>query len=281
MTIASAIRNTSNNKLIPFPTRRNRDIAESAERLPAQPHPLVSLSEPARFLGEIGSLMLSSPLLRFAPKGQGQPVMTLPGLLGADGSTAVIRRWLNRWGYQAHPWELGRNFPLRPEMFRDPDATQQFHDKMVERALDRIKTIHDQSGQKVSLVGWSLGGVYANKLAQDHADLLERVVTLGSPLGDPRGTIVYPLIRRYNGGEDRATAEHYQEWIDSCRGESPRPVPVTVIYSHVDGFVHVDQAKLDGIDNIEHVHVPSSHVGMGFHPWVMWAIAKALSQSTQ
>ena len=78
---------------------------------PEPPELWHSLSEGARALLEVNQLLLSRALLQRMPRGDGHPVMTLPGFGGADGCMAPLRSWLNRWGYDARPWNLGRNFP--------------------------------------------------------------------------------------------------------------------------------------------------------------------------
>lgn len=82
------------------------------------------------------------PLLGFAPHGDGQPVLVLPGFLCNDATTAPLRRYLSHLGYQAHGWELNRNLGLRTTGSKGG------------KLLKRLDALHTQSGEKVSVVGW-------------------------------------------------------------------------------------------------------------------------------
>src|SRR5262250_910225 len=136
---------------------------------PSPPSLIYALSEPGRFFLEINRLLLLHPLLRQARHGDGHPVMVLPGFLAADGSTAALRHYLSGWGYDTHGWGLGRNFGLRRT---DPD----FENRLAERVGAMVR----RAGRKVSLVGWSLGGVLARELARNCPEHVRSVITLGS-----------------------------------------------------------------------------------------------------
>ena len=110
------------------------------------PSPLLALSELPRAIVEFGSIPLAAPLLLMASRGDGHPVLVIPGFTTTDRSTSVLRRYLTRLGYDAHAWELGRNL--------GPRAIGQQGEKLIAR----LEQIHASTGKKVSLVGWSLGG---------------------------------------------------------------------------------------------------------------------------
>src|SRR6266404_4798051 len=105
----------------------------------------------ARGIFEFNASLWLSPLLMRAPKGDGHPVLTLPGFLASDLSMAPMRRYLKELGYDTYAWKMGRNFggvsSLRGAL------------------RDRLTEIHETTGRKVSIIGWSLGGVYARDLA--------------------------------------------------------------------------------------------------------------------
>src|SRR3981081_3685601 len=103
------------------------------------------------------SLVLSPGLMR-APKGDGHPVLTLPGFLASDVSMAPMRRYLKEIGYDPYAWKMGRNIGGVS--------------RMRAALRDRLAEIHAMTGRKVSLVGWSLGGVYARDLAQQAPDMV-------------------------------------------------------------------------------------------------------------
>ena len=126
---------------------------DSLDTSPSPPSWLWALLEAPRALTEATALMSARALLQKLPAGDGHAVMTLPGFLASDRSMRTVRRYLRDWEYDAHRWEMGRNLGLSLE--RD-----------VEALLDqRLQEIHERSGDKVSLIGWSLGGMLARELA--------------------------------------------------------------------------------------------------------------------
>ena len=135
-------------------------MANRPSQSPAFPLPFL---EPFRAFWELSSVPAGSALLSFAPDGDGHPVLTLPGFLGGDGSMSVIRRYLRSKNFDPHPWLLGRN---------EGPHTSGEGGVLVDQ---RINELYEASGgRKVSLVGWSLGGVYARRLASERAGFLRR-----------------------------------------------------------------------------------------------------------
>ena len=116
------------------------------DRVYRRPDRRLLLAEGPRVLAEITSLMSASAFLYQAPRGDGHPVLLMPGLGGGDGSTTVLRGFLSSLGYQSHPWNLGTN--------RGPGMP----DLLVNLAT-RLDEVFAAAGErKVSIVGWSLGG---------------------------------------------------------------------------------------------------------------------------
>ena len=134
------------------------------------PRALLSALELPRTMLEVGSLVASAAYLQLVARGDGHPVVVLPGFTASDQSTRVLRQYLRSIGYDARPWNLGRNLGLR-----EVGAFDALHAQ-----VDRIT---QQAGQTVSLVGWSLGGVHARNLAKRAPEQVRQVITLGSPLG--------------------------------------------------------------------------------------------------
>lgn len=122
-----------------------------------------------RVFAELGTLAPAIPALLSAPRGDGHAVLVLPGVLTGDESTLVIRRYLEELGYAAHPWKQGHNW----------GPSRELHDKL--RA--RLKELYDRYGRRLSIVGWSLGGIFARELAREFPFAVRQVVTLGSPFG--------------------------------------------------------------------------------------------------
>ena len=161
------------------------DGAATEEQRLRPPSLFLMLAE-ARGLFELNSSLLLSPLLLRAPKGDGHPVLALPGFLASDLSMAPMRRYLKELGYDTHAWNMGRNLG---GVASKRGALR-----------DLLRRIHDQTGRKVSLVGWSLGGVYARDLALQMPDMVRSVITLGSPFAnDIRATNATRLYEALSG----------------------------------------------------------------------------------
>ncbi len=237
------------------------------------PRTLYALLEFGRAVQEIASLVPANGWLSRLPRGDGQPVMTLPGFGGADGSTALLRRYIARWGYEAHPWELGRN--LDPASARDMGGVLDFMNEVVRVVGNRLHAIRKKSGQRVSLVGWSLGGLYSRQLAAAYPDLVRQVITLGTPFGDPRSTIVWPIMRRFIDSPEPPEAD-MARWMQMAK--APLEVPLSIIWSRTDGFVHPRIACEREGPLTENIHVCSSHAGFGGNPLAFYVVADRLAQ---
>ncbi|MDR3388449.1 MAG: alpha/beta fold hydrolase [Rudaea sp.] len=221
------------------------------------PSALLLAMESRAFL-EWTACIATWPLLGCAAKGDGHPVLVLPGLTAGDASTWPLRRFLEGLGYAAYPWELGLNCGPR--------------DGVVRKLLARIRSIHREHGRKVSLVGWSLGGAMARALAVREPLRVRSVTTLGSPLGGhPKASNAWRLF----------------ELVSGVRADDPRlralmrrhpPVPTTSILSKTDGIVSWPMSVIPQNEKSENIEVSASHFGMGANPAVLWAIADRLSQ---
>ena len=221
------------------------------------PSRLLLLAE-ARALWEAGATLAIWPWLQLAPRGDGHPVLVLPGLVASDGSTRLLRRYLKGRNYDVHGWGLGRNFGPRAGV----------EDAMVKR----IETLYQREGRKVSLVGWSLGGVYARLLANRLPERVRSVITLGSPFaGNPRATNDWRVYEGLSG----------QSAEDAPRMGYVRPtppMPTTSIFSRSDGIVAWRCSVEEIGPTSENIEVLGSHVGLGAHPAVLYAVADRLAQ---
>lgn len=208
--------------------------------------------EPAR-------LFLHGPKLALQPRGNGHPVVVLPGFGAGDISTLPLRGYLRALGHDARGWGLGTN-------------TGDVH-TCVGQMIARVARLADRSERKIPLVGWSLGGVIAREVARDRPDLVEQVITFGSPIiGGPRYT--RPGAAYVANGRDMAAIDA----IIAARNERPITVPITVIYSKGDGVV-AWRACLDHLSpNVEHVEVDTTHLGLGLHHRVYIELARRLSR---
>lgn len=223
----------------------------------APPSRLLQLLE-GRAVWELAATASIWPWLSLAPRGDGHPVLVLPGLVASDISTRVLRRYLRERGYRVHGWGLGRNLGLRAGV--------------EESMFKRLDELHGRYGRTVSLVGWSLGGLYARVLAKQRPAAVRDVITLGSPFaGSPRSTNAWRVYEWASGQRsDDADAQG--------RLKGPLQVPATSIYSRSDGVV-AWPASIDRESAIsENIEVVASHLGLGVHPAVLYAIADRLAQ---
>jgi len=182
-------------------------------------------------------------------------VIVFPGLGAGDLSTAPLRNFLNAQGYETHGWDLGRNLGPR--------------EGVLEKSVARIAEIQKASGRKVSLVGWSLGGIYARELAKALPKIVRSVTTLGTPFGgDPKATNAWRYYQYASG--------HKLDDLDLlARVKEAPPVPTTSIYSRTDGVV---AWQLSHQDESARAEVVASHVGMGLNPIALYAVADRLAQ---
>jgi pimeloyl-ACP methyl ester carboxylesterase len=214
-----------------------------------------------RAIHEFGAFIGALPLLSLAPTGDGHPVLVLPGLVASDSSTRPLRSFLKNRGYAVSGWRQGRNLGLREGV----------RDAMV----DLVHELSDDHGRKVSLVGWSLGGLYARQLAKMMPERVRSVITLGSPFaGDPKATNAW---RVYELASGRRADEEDPRFGGSLA--DPPPVPTTAIFSRTDGICAWQGCKEKPSAKSESIEVESSHCGMGHHPAVVYAVADRLAQA--
>src|SRR5450432_1648025 len=213
-----------------------------------------------RGIFEFNASLLLSPLLMRAPRGDGHPVLTLPGFLASDLSMAPMRRYLRELGYDCYAWEMGRNTGGIA--------------RMRAALRDRLAEIHGATGRKVSIVGWSLGGVYARDLALRAPEMVRYVVTLGSPFAnDVRATNATRLYEALSG----EAVDNDPELRKAIAGDLP--VPTSSIYSRSDGIVNWRTCLLHPSATAENIEVHlASHIGLGVNAAALWAVADRLAQ---
>jgi pimeloyl-ACP methyl ester carboxylesterase len=218
------------------------------------------LTEPSRALAELALHLAARPLVPVLARGDGHPVLVLPGLLADDRSTRPLRAVLRRLGYRVHGWRLGRNI--------GPTA------QCVEGIRSCLRELHERYDRPVSLIGWSLGGIYARELARENPDSVRQVITLSSPFRMARTTQshAHRVFQRYSHLHVEGTR------LPLERNVKPLRVPATSIYSPLDGIV-AWQACLDRPGpRSENIAVIASHLGIGHHPAAIYAVADRLAQ---
>lgn len=193
------------------------------------------------------------PWLSLAPAGDGHPVLVIPGLLMGDTHTLPLRALLASRGHSAQGWGQGINFGHWDVL---PAALEPLLDELCAR-----------TARKASLVGWSIGGLFARELARRRPDLVRMVVTLASGVaGSPHANHVWPLYERMTG--------HPAETLLV----EPPPLPSTSIYSRGDGLANWRTCLQQPGPCWENVEVFSNHHGLGMNPWAAYAVADRLAQ---
>ncbi len=207
----------------------------------------------------------AKPFLSQEPKEDevtgGYPILVIPGFMASDTSTAPLRSLLNRLGYSASDWGLGRNYANLKEL---------------DKLSHQIGQIYQDADDKLTIVGWSLGGVYARRLATLHEDKIRRVITLGSPykhLKAPNyGNWLYQIFQKMRGPKGIEPA-----WVETL--SEPISVPSVAFYSKTDGIVPW-QACMDDQDPTDHknIEVTGSHIGLGVNEEVLSQLLEILRQ---
>jgi pimeloyl-ACP methyl ester carboxylesterase len=209
------------------------------------------------------SVVMNKKLLQRTPRGNGEPVMVLPGLGTNDISTIPLRNFLTDIGYKTYGWEMGLNKGYKPE----------YEDKL----LVRLRKIYLKHHKPVKLIGWSMGGIYAREIAKLEHHAVCQVITMGSPFsgGKSQKTNVNILYRLLNGQKIRDTHDSRANHL----AEAP-PVPSTAIYSKSDGVVSWQYCmEYAEQDNLESIEVKGSHLGLGFNSMVYVILADRLAQN--
>lgn len=201
-----------------------------------------------------------APLSRV--QGDGHPVIVYPGLGAGALTTAHLRSHLANCNLQAYDWELGVN--------TGPDGE---FDAWLPTLAERVREVHARHGRRVSLVGWSLGGVYAREVAKACPDLVRQVVTLATPHRAVGEANHAGTIYKWLGGDTSRLTPALEARI----AQRP-PVPVTSVYSEADGVVCWRGCLEQPAADTENIAVHASHLGMPSHPDVLRIVADRLAQ---
>lgn len=238
--------------------------AEMKANVARAPDRWLAFAEPGRAAMEMFTFLVTRPLLGSLPRGDGHSVLVIPGFLASDSTSAPMRKLLTDLGYDTHGWGLGNNIRIDNARMREME--------------ELVLKLHRDSGRKVSIIGWSLGGLFARELAKISPDSVRQVITLGSPISKDRAhSNSTKLFEFFNGKEP--------EPIKDGRFAEPEiapPVPTTSIYSRTDGIVHWHgsvQRPEAANKRTENVEVYSSHIGLGFNPSVMITLSNRLAQT--
>lgn len=225
-----------------------------------RPSLLKYIGEHFRVWGELWRSYRFNKNYQAQKQGDGHPVLVIPGFLGSDWSTKRVRVFLTKLGYKTYGWGLGKNLG---------DISQ------LNILVQQIEQLYKEHQTPVSLLGWSLGGVYARQLAKENPALIRQVITMGSPfagINEPNNAAwLYRIINR-----GRAVAEADKKWLKDI--PAPAPVPTTAIYSKSDGIVPWEaciEAKEDALH--QNVEIDGCHFGLGHNPEVWLILEERLS----
>jgi pimeloyl-ACP methyl ester carboxylesterase len=239
----------------------------SPARLPKPPRRIYTLLE-GRGLLEMALLPVFLPVLQSTPRGDGHPVLLVPGFTASDATLVGLRMFLQSRGYHVETWGFGQNTGFKL--------------KFSQALEQKLRFLQHRHRRKVSVVGWSLGGVYGFYAAHCAPECVRTVISLGSPMrfsvDNVKVPIVVQALYRYFAHPMGPVAH-----LANVRAKvlkSPPPVPSTCIYSETDGVVPPESAQLDtSVGQHENIWVPGSHLGLGFNAAVMWILADRLSQA--
>ncbi len=229
----------------------------NGEELAAAPGPLLMLLE-ARAPWEYAAMLAAATWLARLPVGDGHPVVVFPGLGASDFTTAPLRSFLRDRGYTAYAWQRGFNFGPRQGV--------------LDACRDRVKQVARRHREKGSLIGWSLGGLYAREIAKEQPENARSVITLGTPFtGHPSATNAWRFYELVSGQatQDPASLEQLR---------LPPACPTTSIYSRTDGVVAWHCSLNPKLPQAENIEVHASHIGMGMNPLALYAMADRLAQ---
>ncbi len=224
-----------------------------------------SRPKPLSVMGELRvpfEMLAFSPRTRHlinSPKGDGRPVMLMPGYMAGEFSMQPLATYLKILGYSVHQWGLGVN---RGDVEAD-----------IGRVGERVADLHSEIGEKVTVIGWSLGGVIAREVTRMYADSVREVITMGTPIvGGPKYTSVGGFYARMHDIDlDEFEVEVH------VRNAEGLEQPATSIYSRSDGIVDWKASVDPYNEHTRHVEVESSHFGLGINPKVWRVIADTLA----
>jgi pimeloyl-ACP methyl ester carboxylesterase len=231
------------------------------------PPPLLHTALELRAPFELALLGPSLPMLLMAPRGDGHPVLLVPGFMSTELPLLAMQAYLRNRGYTVDMWGFGRNVGLQR--------------KHVAALEQKVRFLHHKHRRKVSIVGWSLGGAFALYVAHHAPECVRSIITLGSPVtvgaegsqSPPAVHLLYRLVAHPLG----SAAHAMQPRVRQLRARPP--VPMSCLYSATDGVVPSHQAQFAGDPALhENIRVPGSHCGLGFNPWVMKIVADRLAQ---
>lgn len=226
-----------------------------------KPKQILTYTEPFRLLLDVGKLLRN---YSFFKKNKTEhniknPILFLPGYLCSDASTMTFRYILGNYGFNSYGWDNGTNLGVREDA--------------IKAQIELIKRMYNKHNEKVILIGYSLGGVYAKELSHICSEYVEQVITIGSPINDYSGdsSSITKLYKYFNKTMDSDALEHYEKtFFNNLRNFNGKSI--TSIFSKDDGIVHWKASKLEKNENTKNIEVSGSHFGLIYNPDVISSV---------
>ena len=205
------------------------------------------------------TVLWRAPQLLAMPKGDGRPILLVPGYLTDGRAMFPLGHYLEYLGYQTYDWQGGLNMG-----FIDPE---------INHLTARVHDIHERTGSGVTLVGWSLGGTFARECAKACPGIVTEVITLGSPVvGGPKYTAAAEFYRAAYGVDLDVLEEEVAR-----RNQRTITQPLTLVHSKRDGIVGWHASNDPYTPHVRQIEVTCSHLGMGMSAEVWQIIAETLA----
>lgn len=249
-------------KIVEVVIRRFKEEIERINKKIDAPPAYNALLE-TRALLEWSTIFYIYPFIPKRKKGKGKPVLLMPPYLGNDFSTRFVRRYLKSLGFKTYKWDLGVNL---------------INSKYLPKLVERLDEIYEKHQEKVSLVGWSGGGMFAKIIANRHPDKVAQLITIGSPVWGVKNMNT-PIVKVLEFLRGKALRERNKKFLKELE-EIPK-VPITCIYTKTDGLLpwkHCLEAETLRKD-IKNIEVFGSHCGMGANASILFTVAHALGEN--
>ncbi len=238
--------------------KKNKKVKAEVQKV-QKPGMFWLATETARAAFEFSTFFPYKYFASSAVEADPHPVLVIPGFMTSDLSTAPMRKYLTELGYDAYGWGLGRNYGDEADM---------------DILLDIADSLFQRHRKQISIIGWSLGGIFARQLAKVRPHLVRQVITMGTPfsgLTENNNVVwIHNLITNLRA-EDALDPDFLADI------PNPAPVPTTAIYTKQDGIVPwtycLEKTESDIHQNVE---VLGSHLGLGFNPVVIEVIKDRL-----
>lgn len=227
--------------------------------------PLFNVILETRAIAEWTSMFWLYPFIPKHKSKRAKPVLLMPPYLGNDNSTTFMRKYLKSLGFKTYKWELGVNM---------------INSKSLPKLIEKLDEIFDKHQEKVSLVGWSGGGIFAKIIANRYPDKVEQLITIGSPVWGVKN-MKTPIVKTLEFVRGAKLRERNEKFIKEL--EVIPQVPITCIYTKTDGLIpwkNCMEAETYR-DDIKNVEVFGSHCGMGANATVLLTVANALNANIE